>query len=93
MHHGLVDSDDENWPIMYSWDGSGVALRVMSDATEEEISDESEYGQALEWLRDDREYQAYKEEQKEVMMMMMMMMIMVMMTMVMMAMITSILEF
>ena len=94
MHHGLVDSDDENWPIMYSWDGSGVALRVMSDATEEEISDESEYEQALEWLRDDREYQAYKEEQKEVMMMMMMMMmIMMMMTMVMMAMITFILKF
>ena len=88
-----MDSDDENWPIMYSWDGSGVALRVMSDAIEEEISDESEYEQALEWLRDDREYQAYKEEQKEVMMMMMMMMIMMMMSVVMMAMITSILKF
>ena len=95
MHHGLVDSDDENEPIMYSWDGSGVALRVMSDATYEEISDESEHEQALE-LRDDREYQAYKEEQKEVMMMMMMMMmmmIMMMRAMVMMAMITSILKF
>jgi len=65
----------------------------MSDATEEEISDESEYEYALEWLRDDREYQGFKEEQKEVMMMMMMMMIMMMIAMVMMAMITSILEF